>query len=82
MTTYVVSVFEKLHWPHSVLARTEKQAVLDMAKDIGDRVRVEEITRNQLSTDENGRRQLGGGLLWGDAGQADIMSAAIQTWPI
>ncbi|SDA40398.1 hypothetical protein [Mesorhizobium qingshengii] len=42
-TTYVVSVFEKPHW-RTVLTTKDKQAALEMAKEIGDKVRVEEIT--------------------------------------
>lgn len=41
-TTFVVSVFEKPHW-RTVLTTKDKQAALDMAKEIGDKVRVEEI---------------------------------------
>jgi hypothetical protein len=43
-TTYVVSVFEKPHW-RTVLTTKDKKA-FDMAKEIGDKVRVEEITPN------------------------------------
>ena len=41
-TTYIVSVFEKPHW-RTVLTTTDKQKAFDMAKEIGDKVRVEEI---------------------------------------
>ncbi|UVK47544.1 hypothetical protein BPNPMPFG_003331 [Mesorhizobium sp. AR07] len=40
-TTYVVSVFEKPHW-RTVL--TTKDKALSMAKEIGDKVRIETIT--------------------------------------
>ena len=43
VTTYVVSVFEKPHW-RTVLTTKDKQKAFDMAKEIGDKVRVEEIT--------------------------------------
>ncbi|WP_167458624.1 hypothetical protein [Mesorhizobium kowhaii] len=39
--TYVVSVFEKPHW-RTVL--TTKDKAMAMAKEIGDKARVEEIT--------------------------------------
>ncbi|BAB52133.1 hypothetical protein [Mesorhizobium japonicum] len=42
-TTYVVSVFEKPHW-RTVLTTKDKQKALDTAKEIGDKVRVQEIT--------------------------------------
>jgi len=42
-TTYVVSVFKKPHW-RIVLTTKDKQKAFDMAKEIGDKVRVEEIT--------------------------------------
>jgi hypothetical protein len=42
-TTYVVRVFEKPHW-RTVLTTNNKQAALAMAKEIGDKVRVEAIT--------------------------------------
>ncbi len=42
-TTYVVSVFEKPHW-RTVITTKDKQAALDMAKEIGDKVRVQTIT--------------------------------------
>ncbi|WP_164482314.1 hypothetical protein [Mesorhizobium sp. Root695] len=42
-TTYIVSVFEKPHW-RTVLTTKDKQKAFDMAKEIGDKVRVEEIT--------------------------------------
>jgi hypothetical protein len=42
-TTYVVSVFEKPHW-RTVLTTMDKQKASDMAKEIGDKVRIEQIT--------------------------------------
>jgi hypothetical protein len=42
-TTYIVSVFEKPHW-RTVLTTKDKAKALAMAKEIGDKVRVEEIT--------------------------------------
>jgi hypothetical protein len=45
MATYIVSVFEKPFW-RTVLTTTDKAKALAMAKEIGDKVRVEEITRN------------------------------------
>ncbi|BCG80098.1 hypothetical protein [Mesorhizobium sp. 113-3-3] len=42
-TTYIVSVFEKPSW-RTVLTTKDKQKAFDMAKEIGDKVRVEEIT--------------------------------------
>nr|WP_019860880.1 hypothetical protein [Mesorhizobium loti] len=42
-TTYVVSVFDKPHW-RTGLTNKDKQKAFDMAKEIGDKVRVEEIT--------------------------------------
>ncbi|QKD17415.1 hypothetical protein [Mesorhizobium sp. NZP2077] len=41
--TYIVSVFEQPHW-RTVLTTKDKQAALDMAKEIGDKVRVAETT--------------------------------------
>ncbi|MBB6411307.1 hypothetical protein [Mesorhizobium sangaii] len=41
VTTYVVSVFEKPHW-RTIL--TTKDKAFALAKEIGDKVRVEEIT--------------------------------------
>jgi hypothetical protein len=43
MTTYVVSVFEKPH-RRTVLTTKDKAKALAAAKEIGDKVRVEEIT--------------------------------------
>ena len=43
VTTYVVSVFVKPHW-HTVLTTKDKQTALDLAKEIGDKVRVGTIT--------------------------------------
>ena len=43
VTTYVVSVFEKPHW-RTVLTTKDKAKALAMAKEIGDKVRVQEIT--------------------------------------
>ncbi|WP_208647132.1 hypothetical protein [Mesorhizobium kowhaii] len=43
VTTYVVSVFVKPHW-RTVITTKDKQAAFDMAKEIGDKVRVETIT--------------------------------------
>jgi hypothetical protein len=42
-TTYVVSVFEKPHW-RTVLTSKDRDKAFDMAKEIGDKVRVETIT--------------------------------------
>ncbi|BCG83826.1 hypothetical protein MesoLj113b_73680 (plasmid) [Mesorhizobium sp. 113-3-3] len=42
-TTYVVSVFEMPNW-RTVLTTKDKQKSFDMAKEIGDKVRIEEIT--------------------------------------
>jgi hypothetical protein len=42
-TTYIVSVFEQPHW-QTVPTTKDKQKALDTAKEIGDKVRVEEIT--------------------------------------
>ena len=42
-TTYVVTVFEKPHW-RTVLTTKDKDKALAMAKEIGDKVRIEEIT--------------------------------------
>ena len=42
-TTYAVSVFEAPHW-RTVLTTNDKAAAFAMAKEIGDKVRVEEIT--------------------------------------
>ena len=42
-TTYVVSVFEKPHW-RTVLTTKDKAKALAWAREIGDKVRVEEIT--------------------------------------
>jgi hypothetical protein len=39
-TTYIVSVFEKSHW-RTVLTTKDKPEAFDMAKEIGDKVRVE-----------------------------------------
>ncbi|WP_167335223.1 hypothetical protein [Mesorhizobium erdmanii] len=41
-TTYVVSVFEKSRW-RTVLTTTDKTKALALAKEIGDKVRVDEI---------------------------------------
>jgi hypothetical protein len=43
VTTYVVSVFEKPHW-RTVLTTKDKDESLAMAKEVGDKVRIEEIT--------------------------------------
>ncbi len=43
-TTYVVSVFEKAAPGVRCLTTKDEQAAFDMAKEIGDKVRVEEIT--------------------------------------
>ncbi|MGX7873235.1 hypothetical protein ACVDG5_010960 [Mesorhizobium sp. ORM6] len=43
-TTYIVSVFEKPNW-RTVITTKDKQA-FDMAKEIGDKVLVQEITPN------------------------------------
>ncbi|WP_457155736.1 hypothetical protein [Mesorhizobium sp. P5_C1] len=48
VTTYVVSVFEKPHW-RTVLTTKDKDKALAMAKEIGDKVRVEEITPKALT---------------------------------
>jgi hypothetical protein len=42
-TTYVVGVFEKPHW-RTVLTTKDKAKALATAKEIGDKVRIEEIT--------------------------------------
>ncbi|BAV46455.1 hypothetical protein MesoLj113a_34540 [Mesorhizobium sp. 113-1-2] len=42
-TTYVVSVFEKPMW-RTVLTTKDKTKAFALAKEIGDKVRVEEIT--------------------------------------
>jgi hypothetical protein len=41
-TTYVVSVFGKPHW-RTILTTEDKANALAMAKEIGDKVRVEQI---------------------------------------
>jgi hypothetical protein len=43
VTTYVVSVFEKPHW-RTVLTTKDMAKALAMAKEIGDKVRIDEIT--------------------------------------
>ena len=40
--TYVVSVFEKPHW-RTVLSTKDKEKAFALAKEIGDKVRIEEI---------------------------------------
>jgi hypothetical protein len=47
--TYVVSVFEKPHW-RTVLTTKDKAKALAMAREIGDKVRVETITPKQPQT--------------------------------
>lgn len=42
-TTSIVSIFEKPHW-RTVLTTKDKAKALAMTKEIGDKVRVEEIT--------------------------------------
>ncbi|MFD1983044.1 hypothetical protein ACFSOZ_10205 [Mesorhizobium newzealandense] len=42
MTTYIVSVFEKPHW-RTVLSTNDKAKAFDLAKEIGDKVRIEEV---------------------------------------
>ncbi|QND66666.1 hypothetical protein HB777_23980 [Mesorhizobium loti] len=42
-TTYIVSVFEKPHW-RTMRTTKDKTKALAMAKEIGDKVRVEEMT--------------------------------------
>ncbi|WP_202352574.1 hypothetical protein [Mesorhizobium sp. 113-1-2] len=42
-TTYVVSVFETPNW-RTVLTTKDEQEAFDIAKEIGDKVRIEEIT--------------------------------------
>jgi hypothetical protein len=43
VTTYIVSVFEKPHW-RTILTTGDKAKALAAAKQIGDKVRIEEIT--------------------------------------
>ena len=43
VTTFVVSVFEKPHW-RTLLTTKDKAKALAWAREIGDKVRVEEIT--------------------------------------
>jgi hypothetical protein len=43
ITIYIVSVFEKPHW-RTVLTTRDKAKALDLAKEIGDKVRVETTT--------------------------------------
>ncbi|WP_245452144.1 hypothetical protein [Mesorhizobium waimense] len=43
VTTYIVSVFEKPHW-RTVLTTKDKAKAEALAKEIGDKVRIEEIT--------------------------------------
>ena len=43
VTTYIVSVFEKPSW-RTVLTTRDKAKAEAMAKEIGDKVRIEEIT--------------------------------------
>ncbi|WP_167392197.1 hypothetical protein [Mesorhizobium sophorae] len=43
VATYIVSVFEKPHW-RTALTTKDKEKALAMAKEIGDKVRIEEIT--------------------------------------
>ena len=43
VTTYVVSVYEAPHW-RTVLTTKDMAKALAMAKEIGDKVRIEEIT--------------------------------------
>jgi hypothetical protein len=42
-TTYIFSVFEKPHW-RTVLTTKDKAKALAAAEEIGDKVRIEEIT--------------------------------------
>ncbi|MFD2056826.1 hypothetical protein ACFSQT_28235 [Mesorhizobium calcicola] len=42
MTSYIVSVFEKPHW-RTVLSTTDRAKAFELAKEIGDKVRIEEI---------------------------------------
>ncbi|WP_167480782.1 hypothetical protein [Mesorhizobium waimense] len=42
-TTYIVSVFEKPFW-RTVLTTKDKAKALAWAREIGDKVRVEEVT--------------------------------------
>lgn len=43
VTTYVVSVFEKPHW-RTVLTTNDKEKAFALAKEISDKVRIQEIT--------------------------------------
>ena len=43
VTTYIVSVYEKPHW-RTVLTTKDRAKAEAMAKEIGEKVRVEEIT--------------------------------------
>ena len=43
VTTYLVSVFEKPHW-RTVLSTKDKAKALTWAREIGDKVRIEEVT--------------------------------------
>ncbi|CAN7720164.1 hypothetical protein [Mesorhizobium sp. LjNodule214] len=43
VTTYVVSVFEKPHW-RTVLTTNDKAKAEALAKQIGDKVQIEETT--------------------------------------
>ena len=54
VTTYVVSVFEKPHW-RTVLTTKDKAKPLAMAKEIGDKVRIEEITPKPRKRQRSGR---------------------------
>jgi hypothetical protein len=51
VTTYVVSVFEKPHW-RTVLTTKDKDKALALAKEIGDKVRIEEITPKGADRDK------------------------------
>ena len=53
-TTYVVSVFEKPTW-RKVLTTKDKTKALALAKEIGDKVRVDEITPKPGSDEDAGQ---------------------------
>lgn len=48
VTIYIVSVFERPHW-RTVLTTKDKAKALDLAKEIGDKVRVETVTPKQIT---------------------------------
>ena len=58
VTTYIVSVLEKPHW-RTVLTTKDRDKALAMAKEIGDKVEIEEIAANRRGVSRHHRKKRG-----------------------